>query len=382
MGPDDRAYGLSGDLRTYVDLDSNTMVLGDLHFENHYDTICSRGQLPTFMLSDALHELTHHWCFLSAVGNSMALLKTSELCSIPSIKYEPDVSRLIARKLRHSAAVIMLRPIAEGLALFAEFDARPGPGDCSAPVFEWVLDLFREGAGTPAGSAERRDTILRRMLYASRDTAEAARRKEGLLVHPLDMSRGGYLSGYLLIKCLWNKLRSSRPDIADPELFLCFVRSFFYEDSRLAAELLAPVRDFDYERITGIVADRVGELLAADLTISLKDFHQAVRVLNGTRKPGLMCALPGIPNTSESIEAACSRAEDLRNSILNESTDQSWLRDVLGSVFDQRDLVWLGGTRGTPFESRPTLLAGALCFFGREFQSRFSSGSLWKAKSR
>lgn len=73
----------------------------------------------------------HHWCFQSAVGSTLSLLylrarRTALVISVQEEKSTPASDSDVVEDLgRYELVVNLLRPLAEGLALFAEFDVVP-----------------------------------------------------------------------------------------------------------------------------------------------------------------------------------------------------------------------------------------------------------------
>jgi len=212
-----------GSLHTFVEFASNTMVLGEMEFLHHVKDII-QGTLPVRLLCDASHEMTHHWCFHSPVGTALALLKLRAGAATFTGTKQADI---FSPLIKLECALEMMRPIAEGLALFSEFDMLSGCGDVRAPIAGWLLYLFaREGMA----KGEYWDHALNLLLRHARSSEAAFKRRENLFVQPLAADTGGYLPGYLLVKTLWNKFKLSSSQLKDAELFLCFFRSFFYDD--------------------------------------------------------------------------------------------------------------------------------------------------------
>src|SRR5207244_11234437 len=71
-----------------------------------------------------LHEATHHWCFTSPVVFAIAgIVLRARLEAVRAVENNaPFPHSIIVDLVRAEAATCLLRPIAEGLALFAEFD--------------------------------------------------------------------------------------------------------------------------------------------------------------------------------------------------------------------------------------------------------------------
>ncbi len=221
--------------------------------------IIKRGQLPPIALPTFMHEVMHHWCFHSPVGLVLAMsnmrsrraaLAASEAADsedVEDLKWECSYD-----SLRFRAANTLLRPLSEGLALFAEFDAIPGDSEVVSTVCKSVLLWF--------GDPERKEASLKQgrfpaeisnIIFSVRMSETIQKRKLNLLSQSLryDPSSddlgisGGYLLGYLLIKNIHHALiQRGCYDLLDKDLFLSFVRSYMFEDYGLAAQLMASAR--------------------------------------------------------------------------------------------------------------------------------------------
>jgi hypothetical protein len=243
-----------------------------------------------------LHEATHNWCFNSAVVHAQIYVAgRAELNAMAylMLQDEPDPAdlaepgeasptlmlRLLGQAIRAMVGdprpslggevesvrdqlglhihddVIRLevvnelfRPLAEGLALFAEYDA---------------VSRFRSRAWSPLplatawnfGGRERFEAQAERgfiepftttmivgdILREARLSEWAVTTKASLLRAPFRSTGGGYLPGYLAVKSMWRNLfRQDFRLYGESDIVLTYVRSFFFEDLDLAAELLAP----------------------------------------------------------------------------------------------------------------------------------------------
>jgi hypothetical protein len=338
-----------GSLHTFVDFASNTMVLGEMEFLHHLKDII-QGTLPINLLCDAGHEMTHHWCFHSPVGTALALLKLRAGAANFSGTKQADI---FSPLIKLECALETMRPIAEGLALFSEFDMLPGHGDVRSPIAGWLLYLFaREGME----NKHYWDQALNVLLRSARSDNAAFKRRENLFVQPLAADEGGYLPGYLLIKTLWNKFKLSKSHLRDAELFLCYVRSFFYDDLELASRLLkvdADPVDAALD-IMEYLRGRIEMITAIDLTVNVDKFHEYTRKLTyhePVAGAGLSTErleiVSGICNEHVAVadvialfERASSEVYDYPPSVPTTYGQMSmW-------IFQQRDLLWLGGASG------------------------------------
>jgi hypothetical protein len=115
------------DAQAWTDLVSNITSLTPTTTEDDPRPWFGWGQADPGRLSVFLHEATHHWCFTSPVAFAIAgLTLRARLGMVQALNGERhrDLEMSIVHDLvRVNTAVALLRPLAEGLALFAEFDA-------------------------------------------------------------------------------------------------------------------------------------------------------------------------------------------------------------------------------------------------------------------
>lgn len=197
--------------------------------------------LDVAQLPDVLHEAVHHWCLNSRVGLAITLAR-AEL--VEASLADPTAQRMGRCYLRYLTAVAALRPIVEGLACFAEFDVAPGHGNLRSPPLLWLARLaapqqFQRAVGAP--STQGMDELIRSTLKEMRLLEATGRRKDTLLVQPLDpRRRGGYLTGYLLVKGLQARTAGLTDLALDSELWLSFLFAYVFGDVGLAARTLTP----------------------------------------------------------------------------------------------------------------------------------------------
>ncbi len=264
------------DSRGSVSLVTNLAVLPEVQLGKHLEALWRFEKIPISLLPTFMHEMTHHWCFNSPVGYTLAYLqlrarrKAISIVNISSTELsEKDLHVLLllhqsivgieneSRKLfieqevtedvlRYETTLAVLRPIAEGIALFAEFDVVSRSSSVRSTVLNRVFSFFaldgKVGSNYPLlHSPLSTDLALSELLLEMRLSDYSLKRKESLLVRPLSTKDGGYLLGYLTVKRLW-RFTMSKCDhiINNPDLFMMFLRSFFYDDYGLVAILLDP----------------------------------------------------------------------------------------------------------------------------------------------
>jgi hypothetical protein len=161
----------------------------------------------------------------------------------------------------------ILRPLTEGMALYAEFDAMSRPSSqvqsqlmnglmaCYSRPEDWNFEIPEDVRATLAIGA---------VLSRFRLTPEAIRRKASILVRPLDPAQDPYLLGYLTVKSMWRTLVARVPGLAsETDLFLMYLRSFFFDDPGLLSAILD--RDFDErERCRGVLRHLVSRVETLD----------------------------------------------------------------------------------------------------------------------
>jgi hypothetical protein len=207
--------------------------------------------LPTF-----LHEATHHWCFSSPVGTAIALLSMrGRVNALRAVEARSPreakgwEKRAADDIVRAAVASLLLQPLAEGMATFAEFDLTASlRSPVVPPPLSWAMMFSARDKLTGT-----RDTRLRRrmdmaqstagQLTSARSAGRSRRAKEALLAGPLSCDSGsGYLAGYMLIKALWMFMQRHHERFHEPEVFLLKVYKIFYRDPEFVRLLLDPSR--------------------------------------------------------------------------------------------------------------------------------------------
>jgi hypothetical protein len=238
--------------RSSIDLLSNRTILRGFSQPRQIELACL-GVYPDEALPQFLHELTHHWCLNSPVGLAVALLQL-EAATIAEQGERTDAAheRLCECLLRSSVATTLLRPIAEGMALFAEFDLMvTSHGElCSSPVslLSWLfpqeIKVFfaRSPSGVePVIHGDPRAVYSAHLagpFYQLRTSPHLIDRKSNLLSSPFSIDGDGYLLGYLIIKSLWVRSFTRFWRMFDTDLFLTVFRGFIFGDTALVSMLL------------------------------------------------------------------------------------------------------------------------------------------------
>lgn len=280
---------------SWVDPVTNLAVLAAVDLRDHMGLVVSR-QLPSHCFPPFVHELTHHWCFHSSVGNTLAALALRARGRALHITNTDDEFAVIDDLMRFETAVAMLRPFAEGLALFAELDLRPGRSKVRSMPMLWTWLMFagqdEREARTSTHSSEipQADLQTFEVVHAARLGDDLRERKENILVKPLKgVTDGGYLSGYLGIKGLWWHACARDALFEDADFFFTFLRNYFYEDQGLVSVLLDPgtANLSAGDAIVEHIVARYNTLLSADLSDAAHELERFIAPLksgDGTLK--------------------------------------------------------------------------------------------------
>lgn len=245
--------------RSWTDAITNATVFAGFNSLQYLNWLENRPASVNCALPQFLHEATHHWCFHSVVGNAIALLRmrARRACSpdspIAATHLQEDI-------VRYEAATTMMRPISEGLALFAEFDLRLGASRVISGTLGSTLNCFGFAAVEHAQSLEQHmERAVHVLLFQMRSQSQFIERKAHLFAHPHECGEG-YLAGYMSVKALYTSLISRCPALEDRDLFLSFLRSYLYDDPGFALTILSDERN-SANRIANYVCSRFSILL-------------------------------------------------------------------------------------------------------------------------
>ena len=171
-------------------------------------------------LANFLHEWTHRWCFQSLVGSALALLRMRAACR------EFRDRSAFDDYVRCMTASTILEPVAEGLALFAEFDTYPGRspwlsqtlGDQSHVIRACVLKLMTSRC-FPSRHFCKHCAGTRCFSRAQGGDLRSTSRRFGSVSLRLSLARS-----------LWCQMATACAELNDRDLFLLYLRSYFYDD--------------------------------------------------------------------------------------------------------------------------------------------------------
>lgn len=245
-----RHCSLAG-ISSWTDLLTNVSAIRHTHLAEHVESLLTYGEAPQEMALDLLHEATHQWCFASPVGSALAYLhaRVVHLAAAAHVGHTIPFREMYEDLIRLETTRELLRPVAEGLAMFLELDAKTGPdSNLVSMPFTVAHMLFLDPASL--ADADKSDATadaftneLQRITRAARLTPQAIQRRVNLLSQPMSLTAGGYLPGYLAVKTLW--LESARQagnslPLTESDLFASYVRAYFYRDYGLVDRLLDP----------------------------------------------------------------------------------------------------------------------------------------------
>jgi len=292
------------------------------------------GPWPPNTVQPFVHELTHHWCFHSAVGLALALLRFRSLRRPPTLDRDA-APLLLDEMLTVDTMLELIRPLSEGLALFAEYDIVPGTSSISSTPLAWIsiamsarseqMDLSQ-----PQAAYELTDRLVN--LRLSRDSLI---RKMNFLSCSSAALRSAYLDGYITVKRLYLDLSQSVPALADTDLFLCYLRSYLFEDYGMVAILAGEDGDTFDRQVAMIerLGQRLAELYYPGLAENVAIFEQfSNRAPKGDRSNGI----PGLGLSSWELEHGLKIQERLLTELQDDAQAAPTMR-LLSNV--QR--VWL-----------------------------------------
>jgi len=207
------------------------------------------ARFPTTSLPLLLHELTHHQCFLSAVGDSLNNLWRIAIAATRDPRVEAAAERgevpddFLRLMQNFAAGVLVYEPWMEGVAVFAEWDAVPGRSQAASKAMTrcHFLYLLSQSDFSPETAWDR----FARELVAARRTPGARALKTNLLSVDLREESGHYLSGYLGVRALYRKALSRSALFLDTDFFCSFLTLALFNDPVAAGILMDVDTPFD-----------------------------------------------------------------------------------------------------------------------------------------
>ncbi len=339
-----------------IDPISNHTVFKD---PDYYADLIKGRDLPVHTFSTFIHEATHHWCFTSPLGMALMLLYLSAarkaLCWAKTD--EAGRTELVNDLRTYQLVRSVLRPLNEGMAQFAEYDALPPEQGklISPPMLATLTFLFnypRKAAASPKDREYRvwyeiADEIKRWRL--SRQTIE---RKSLLLLEPIDVRQSVYLLGYLVVKQLWRSAARDYEELKDADVFMILLRKLIYADHSLTAEFLDREKSPE-ERALGFtkgLQQRLSLIYLGFIADHMKwsewedVLQQPEPELRSVTNPADGLPLAGLDNQQQ-----VAKGQDLRLKLFDEvmrplgsQASCSFPEDFFLDLIQERPLMWLG----------------------------------------
>ena len=188
-----------------------------------------------------IHELVHSYCEGTALGLA---------CFLTQFRYARDAAKIhnppsdIRRRFHFVDRIV--KPVQEGLALFAQFDYRPNVLDWGAECFLDAFYYFLAGyfhSGQAASKKRREKNFVLDFVLRSSLTSSAVDDKLNLLLSDLQRPLPHFL-GYIWMKQLY--LRIARSGVKP--FFVMFLLDFMLNDFALAALVLnTRISDVEFE---------------------------------------------------------------------------------------------------------------------------------------
>ena len=299
------------------------------------------GPWPAHMVQPFVHEFTHHWCFHSAVGVALALLRFRSLRRQGS--NEKNNTALFDEMLTVDTMIELIRPLSEGLALFAEYDMAPGASAVVTPPLQWAsIALAERSKLLDLGQTEAAEKLAERLLNL-RLAPNSLRRKMSFLSRHLTAVDSAYFDGYMTVKRLYLDLSQTVPALADPDLFLSYLRSYFFEDYGMVA-ILAGTDDNVFHRLVAMIerfGGRFQALYRPDLDEDVAVFEKFNdRPPNSDRSDGI----PGLGLTSEELQVGLHIQTNLLSKMEDDSESDPTTRKMLNAQrgwISRRSLVFV-----------------------------------------
>ncbi len=226
---------------SFVELIGNATVLSGTQLTKDAGSIFSlQGKFPIECLPSALHESAHHYCFCMPVGHALSACfleaVRTHLADDPSDERDDHLAEAL---IRYDIVTTALRPLAEGIALYAEFDASPGESRASiSPPLSDAFELFGASLSESDGADKGRSVVKSMEIFLLEERLKGAtiERRETLLSHALIDDKDGYLTGYWLVKNWRLHLLDRIGSVAlfDTDFYLQFIANYIYGDLELA----------------------------------------------------------------------------------------------------------------------------------------------------
>jgi hypothetical protein len=333
-----------------TDLVTNIVRLRPLSLKRHLAGII-RGELAEELLPAILHEGTHHWCFLTPLGQALALQRLRARTLL--LSDSSDQSEALDAILRSGAIESALRPLAEGLSLLAELHGIIDYTRRShtSRFHWWTLWIGFRHVADP----DKPQVFSTAFLRQARSEHGLRRRCE-VLSNPFDCRLGGYLPGYMALRKLWQATASTQEDVESVGNFVANIRTAVYYDPVLMELAIRQPVD-DPHKIAALVFKRLDEILTPNNLAEIethrlfmwiegelytcKDLALAVKSLESIDGDPPRSIIYGDELTAAMLALGelHSRVTSLRPS----PPRQGWVENHV--LLRQRDLFWLASEK-------------------------------------
>lgn len=204
-----------------------------------YSTFKS-GTFPTATLPNFMHEATHHHCFDSPVGYALLSARVAAqyggayrlLCQ----SYDQVDACLenisCCNRVAFNVGLDLLRPLAEGLAMYGQCHAMPGNSPVASPLAWYTLQAYLEPGIADLG----RDMFAETANFIKRERAnpESQFQRDLAILSKKEQRYEPYWRGYDLVCKLADAVY---PLLNDTDATLGFLCSYFFQDEGLAGWL-------------------------------------------------------------------------------------------------------------------------------------------------
>lgn len=262
--------------KSWADTFSNKTFIKNLNPES-ITNIFLGTNLPPKLFFPLVHESTHHWTYLSGVGSLLYFYLVKAHTSVLSLKdtkpldITTDVKwDIMSDYLRYEVLTKVYEPLSEGMALYAEYDAYPTDTEAIPNHLVRACFMFSgKNYKTSDITMQEREKIYTDFLIRHRIiTGKGIERKKDLLISSLDIKESPYLSGYKLLKNIQRIIGKINSKFLDNNLFLYFIKEFFFNDTELIELLLDDtIKDeFIYPQVVNHFQKRLKEAIYIDST--------------------------------------------------------------------------------------------------------------------
>lgn len=331
-------------MRSYVDPIINAAVISQIDLRRDLASLLTLD-FPERFLPTFLHEGTHHACFMSPLGTTLALLRMRAYRRATALRTRPEADHwdLLEDVLRQEVTMELLRPLSEGLACFSELDSVPGKSNViTTPMTSTFFNFGGPDHELKTQAILREhgpNLFLFSLLYRARLDPDLAQRRENVLAGKFPMRFGGHLAGYMALKNIWAGAKAKSDRAHDAELFSMYLRSFFYDDYALIAVLLddSASEHNAANAIGAYILGRLKQLITLDWEAALENFEREFgrTAPSGRVDAHLVHPLPsGLSNDRHLHDIGVKGLESLVSELIDISADVSELFEV-----EDQDLV-------------------------------------------